>query len=79
MKRDPAALLRWAQSRAREYREAADQSRAKLRHSSGWRETNALREEIRFASGEAATFDRLAVRYQSEINREQSHDNAVSC
>jgi len=81
MTRDPAQLLRWAESRAREHREAADQVRERMRTGPmlGWRETCALREDLAYASGEAARFDRLAMTYRAEVAALSINPEAIPC
>lgn len=81
MNRDPVQLLRWAESRAREHREAADQTRERMRTGPmlGWRETCALREELAHSSSEAANFDRLATRYRAEVAAISINQETVQC
>ena len=69
MNRDPVQLLRWAESRARDARLAADQTRERMRTGPmlGWRESQALRQELAWSASESAKFDRLATRYRAEV------------
>lgn len=70
-----AERLHWAQRRARDHRADADAVRAEpfVNHLQWARRCAALRHH----AAEAATFDRLAVRYARQLTQETANDHAL--